>query len=151
MDKFLYIAASGAKQDLLGTAVRANNLANAQTTGFKAQLEQAKKSKVELINQYSAEMTRLTVLIRNFLFKLILTSCSIVWIIPLSQSTLLGPCSHYKACTSWLQIRMLVLVISMYHQRTIRVTPASKVATHTLVSFTLMCSDLYQLPKKQHL
>lgn len=42
MDKFLYIAASGAKQDLLGTAVRANNLANSQTTGFKAQLEQAR-------------------------------------------------------------------------------------------------------------
>lgn len=42
MDKFLYIAASGAKQDLLATAVRANNLANAQTTGFKAQLEQAR-------------------------------------------------------------------------------------------------------------
>ena len=42
MDKFLYIAASGAKQDMLGTAVRANNLANAQTTGFKAQLEQAR-------------------------------------------------------------------------------------------------------------
>lgn len=42
MDKLLYIAASGAKQDLLGTAVRANNLANAQTTGFKAQLEQAR-------------------------------------------------------------------------------------------------------------
>ncbi|MGB2426696.1 MAG: flagellar basal-body rod protein FlgF [Alteromonas sp.] len=42
MDNFLYIAASGAKQDLLGTAVRANNLANAQTVGFKAQLEQAR-------------------------------------------------------------------------------------------------------------
>ncbi|GGD72236.1 flagellar basal-body rod protein FlgF [Lacimicrobium alkaliphilum] len=42
MDKLLYIAASGAKQDLLGTAVRANNLANAQTTGFKAQLQQAR-------------------------------------------------------------------------------------------------------------
>jgi flagellar basal-body rod protein FlgF len=42
MDKMLYIAASGAKQDLLGTAVKANNLANAQTTGFKAQLEQAR-------------------------------------------------------------------------------------------------------------
>lgn len=42
MDKLLYIAASGAKQDLLGTAVRANNLANAQTTGFKAQMEQAR-------------------------------------------------------------------------------------------------------------
>ena len=42
MDKFLYIAASGAKQDLLATGVRANNLANAQTNGFKAQLEQAR-------------------------------------------------------------------------------------------------------------
>ncbi|WP_299074860.1 flagellar basal body rod protein FlgF [uncultured Paraglaciecola sp.] len=42
MDKLLYIAASGAKQDLLGASVRANNLANAQTTGFKAQLEQAR-------------------------------------------------------------------------------------------------------------
>ena len=38
----LYIAASGAKQDLLATGVRANNLANAQTTGFKAQLQQAR-------------------------------------------------------------------------------------------------------------
>lgn len=42
MDKLLYIAASGAKQDLLGASVRANNLANAQTTGFRAQLEQAR-------------------------------------------------------------------------------------------------------------
>ncbi|MCW8107578.1 flagellar basal body rod protein FlgF [Alteromonas ponticola] len=42
MDKLLWIAASGAKQDLLATGVRANNLANAQTIGFKAQLEQAR-------------------------------------------------------------------------------------------------------------
>ena len=42
MDKLLYIAASGASQDLLGTGLRANNLANAQTTGFRAQLEQAR-------------------------------------------------------------------------------------------------------------
>ncbi|GAA0367081.1 flagellar basal-body rod protein FlgF [Bowmanella denitrificans] len=42
MDKLLYIAASGARQDLLATSVRANNLANAQTNGFKAQLEQAR-------------------------------------------------------------------------------------------------------------
>lgn len=38
----LYIAASGASQDLLATAVRSNNLANAQTTGFKAMLTQAR-------------------------------------------------------------------------------------------------------------
>lgn len=42
MDKLLYIAASGAKQDMLATSVRANNLANAQTTGFKAMLENAR-------------------------------------------------------------------------------------------------------------
>jgi len=42
MDKLLYIAASGASQNLLGTGLRANNLANAQTTGFRAQLEQAR-------------------------------------------------------------------------------------------------------------
>ena len=37
MDKLLYIASSGASQDLVGTSLRANNLANAQTNGFKAQ------------------------------------------------------------------------------------------------------------------
>lgn len=42
MDKMLYIAASGASQDLLATSVRSNNLANAQTTGFKAMLTQAR-------------------------------------------------------------------------------------------------------------
>lgn len=42
MDKLLYIATSGAKQDLLATAVRANNLANVNTTAFKTQLEQAR-------------------------------------------------------------------------------------------------------------
>ena len=42
MDKLLYIAASGASQDLMATGIRSNNLANAQTTGFRAQLEQAR-------------------------------------------------------------------------------------------------------------
>lgn len=40
MDRSLYIAMSGAKQTLLAQASNANNLANAQTTGFKADLEQ---------------------------------------------------------------------------------------------------------------
>jgi flagellar basal-body rod protein FlgF len=40
MDKSLYIAMSGAKQTLLAQTVNANNLANAQTTGFKSDLEQ---------------------------------------------------------------------------------------------------------------
>ncbi len=42
MDKLLYIATSGAKQNMLGISVKANNLANAKTTGFKAELEQAR-------------------------------------------------------------------------------------------------------------
>ncbi|MBV7314775.1 flagellar basal-body rod protein FlgF [Shewanella sp. NIFS-20-20] len=42
MDKFLYIAMSGAKQNMHSLAVRANNLANANTDGFKADIEQAR-------------------------------------------------------------------------------------------------------------
>jgi flagellar basal-body rod protein FlgF len=42
MDHMLYIAASGAKQNLNAIAVRANNLANAATDGFKADMEQAR-------------------------------------------------------------------------------------------------------------
>lgn len=39
MDRSLYIAMSGAKQTLLAQTANANNLANTQTTGFKADLE----------------------------------------------------------------------------------------------------------------
>lgn len=39
MDRFIYTAARGATQTLQSQAVRANNLANANTTGFKADLE----------------------------------------------------------------------------------------------------------------
>lgn len=42
MDKLLYIAMSGAKERLLNLAVRSNNLANSATTGFKADLAQAR-------------------------------------------------------------------------------------------------------------
>lgn len=38
----VYIAASGAKQSLMGLALKANNLANANTTGFKADFAQAR-------------------------------------------------------------------------------------------------------------
>ena len=41
MDHLLYIAMSGAKENMNALGVRANNLANANTTGFKADLEQA--------------------------------------------------------------------------------------------------------------
>lgn len=42
MDKLLYLAASGAKQNMNDLAVRANNLANAKTDGFKADMAQAR-------------------------------------------------------------------------------------------------------------
>ncbi|OUR82834.1 flagellar basal-body rod protein FlgF [Cycloclasticus sp. 46_120_T64] len=40
MDTSLYVAMNGAKQALLGQAVNSHNLANANTTGFKADLAQ---------------------------------------------------------------------------------------------------------------
>jgi len=42
MDKLLYIAMSGAKQNMNALAVNANNLANAKTSGFKADMAQAR-------------------------------------------------------------------------------------------------------------
>ena len=42
MDKLLYVAMSGAKENLNATAIRGNNLANAKTDGFKADIEQAR-------------------------------------------------------------------------------------------------------------
>ncbi|WAJ69425.1 flagellar basal-body rod protein FlgF [Catenovulum adriaticum] len=42
MDKMLYIAASGAKQNLLNVSMQANNLANVKTIGFKADMAQAR-------------------------------------------------------------------------------------------------------------
>lgn len=42
MDKMLWVAMSGAKENMNAVALRANNLANANTTGFKADLQQAR-------------------------------------------------------------------------------------------------------------
>ena len=42
MDHLLYIAMSGAKENMNSLAVRGNNLANANTTGFKSDFEQAR-------------------------------------------------------------------------------------------------------------
>ncbi|RCU44593.1 MULTISPECIES: flagellar basal body rod protein FlgF [Corallincola] len=42
MDRFMYLAMSGAKQNFHSIGVHANNLANANTTGFKADLEQSR-------------------------------------------------------------------------------------------------------------
>ena len=46
MDKMLYIAMSGAKQNMHSLAINANNLANAKTTAFKADLAQARAMQV---------------------------------------------------------------------------------------------------------
>jgi flagellar basal-body rod protein FlgF len=46
MDRSLYIAMSGAKQTLLAQTANANNLANAQTTGFKSDLERFRSQPV---------------------------------------------------------------------------------------------------------
>lgn len=46
MDKSLYLAMSGAKQTMLAQGVHSNNLANATTTGFKADLAQARSMQV---------------------------------------------------------------------------------------------------------
>lgn len=42
MDKALYIAMTAAKHNMLGQSVRANNLANASTNGFRSDFEQAR-------------------------------------------------------------------------------------------------------------
>ena len=42
MDKMLYVAMSGAKQNMQALSINANNLANAKTTGFKSDLSQAR-------------------------------------------------------------------------------------------------------------
>ncbi len=42
MDKMLYVAMSGAKQSMQALSINANNLANAQTTGFKEDLANAR-------------------------------------------------------------------------------------------------------------
>lgn len=42
MDKLLYVAMSGAKQNMNSLAVSSNNLANANTDGFKASMAQAR-------------------------------------------------------------------------------------------------------------
>ncbi len=46
MDRALYIAMSGAKQNTLGMASAANNLANVSTTGFRQDFEQARSMPV---------------------------------------------------------------------------------------------------------
>ncbi|MBX2858523.1 MAG: flagellar basal body rod protein FlgF [Cellvibrionaceae bacterium] len=46
MDKALYIAMSGAKQNMLSQTAHANNLANASTHGFKADFAQARSMPV---------------------------------------------------------------------------------------------------------
>lgn len=46
MDKFLYISMTGAKHNMLGQSVHSNNLANADTTGFRSDFVQARSQGV---------------------------------------------------------------------------------------------------------
>ncbi|GAA0688661.1 flagellar basal body rod protein FlgF [Marinobacterium maritimum] len=46
MDKVLYVAMTGARENMLAQQVHANNLANATTTAFKSDLEQARAMRV---------------------------------------------------------------------------------------------------------
>ncbi|MBA4500906.1 flagellar basal-body rod protein FlgF [Marinobacterium marinum] len=46
MDKVLYVAMTGARENMLAQQVHANNLANATTTAFKHDLEQARAMRV---------------------------------------------------------------------------------------------------------
>lgn len=46
MDKVIFLAMSGAKQTMLSQRAHANNLANISSTGFKADLEQARSMQV---------------------------------------------------------------------------------------------------------
>jgi len=46
MDKVLYVGMSGARENMLSQQAHANNLANATTTGFKADLAQARAMQV---------------------------------------------------------------------------------------------------------
>lgn len=46
MDRALYIAMSGAKQNVLGQTAHANNLANANTTGFRSDFNQSRAQPV---------------------------------------------------------------------------------------------------------
>ncbi|PCS21967.1 flagellar basal body rod protein FlgF [Candidatus Enterovibrio escicola] len=46
MDRALFLSMSGAKQDMQSLQLRANNLANVSTTGFRADLEQARAMQV---------------------------------------------------------------------------------------------------------
>lgn len=46
MDRALYVAMSGAKQNMLGQTAHANNLANASTTGFRSDFTQSRAQSV---------------------------------------------------------------------------------------------------------
>ena len=46
MDKLLYVSMTGARENMRAQQVHANNLANATTTGFKADMEQARAMRV---------------------------------------------------------------------------------------------------------
>lgn len=60
MDKGIYIAASAAKNTMQAQAIRANNLANSNTTGFQSDFEQARSMGVYYGDGYSTRAYALT-------------------------------------------------------------------------------------------
>ncbi len=60
MDKALYISMTGAKHNMLAQTVHANNLANANTTGFRADLAQARSMPVYNGDGYPSRAYALT-------------------------------------------------------------------------------------------
>lgn len=60
MDRSLYIAMTGAKHNMLSQAIHANNMANANTTGFRADFEQARAMGVYYGEGYATRAYSLT-------------------------------------------------------------------------------------------
>jgi flagellar basal-body rod protein FlgF len=60
VDKSLYIAMTGAKHNMLSQAIHANNMANASTTGFRADFEQARAMGVYYGEGYATRAYSLT-------------------------------------------------------------------------------------------
>ncbi len=59
MDKALYVAMTGAKHNMRGQSAHANNLANINTVGFKADFAQARSMPVYTATGSQHELTPL--------------------------------------------------------------------------------------------
>lgn len=60
MDRMLYVAMSGAKQNMLAQAINSNNLANISTTGFRADLAAARSMPLQGGSAYPTRVYSMT-------------------------------------------------------------------------------------------